>query len=169
MLQIAELGESQKLEAWDTPYYTSKLKKKCLEVSSSDFLPYFSLGACMDGLNLIMKSLFGITLQNSEMLPGELWSPEIYKLAVTHETEGLLGYIYCDLFDRSGKPNQDCHFTIQGGRVNNDGSYQVKLNELIKSIYILILFTILESYSGHNVEFNTSEMGSTVIINTIHG
>lgn len=49
----------------------------------------------------------------------------MYKLGVVHEQEGLLGHIYCDLYERPGKPHQDCHFTIQGGKLLPDGSYQV--------------------------------------------
>lgn len=59
---------------------------------------------------------------------GESWVDDIYKLAVMHETEGLLGHIYCDFYDRQGKPNQDCHFTIRGGKTLTDGTYQVTFN-----------------------------------------
>ncbi|XP_055608421.1 mitochondrial intermediate peptidase [Uranotaenia lowii] len=123
-MKNVESSVSTPLASWDTPYFTSTLKKQCLQASASEFSPYFSLGACMEGLNLLMNSLYGITLKNTELEPGESWSHDIYKLAVMHETEGLLGYIYCDLFERQGKPNQDCHFTIQGGKVLADGSYQ---------------------------------------------
>ncbi|KFB36577.1 hypothetical protein ZHAS_00003770 [Anopheles sinensis] len=123
-MKSAECGFENPLAPWDTPYFTSSLKRNYLQANASEFSPYFSLGACMEGLNLLMNSLYGITLKNTEMGPGESWSSDIYKLAVTHETEGLLGYIYCDLFERQGKPNQDCHFTIQGGKVMPDGSYQ---------------------------------------------
>lgn len=123
-MKNAENRFESPLATWDTPYFTSTLKKRCLQASASEFSPYFSLGACMEGLNLLMTSLYGISLENTEMEPGESWSHDIYKLAVTHESEGLLGYIYCDLFERPGKPNQDCHFTIQGGKVMPDSSYQ---------------------------------------------
>lgn len=58
------------LAAWDTPYYTAKYKKQFLQVSASEFTPYFSLGGCMEGLNNLMKSLYGITLENTEFNPG---------------------------------------------------------------------------------------------------
>lgn len=81
----------------------------------------------MEGLDNIMRSLYGISLKNTEMEPGESWNNDIYKISVVHETEGLLGYIYCDFFERSGKPNQDCHFTIQGGKDLLDGNYQLPI------------------------------------------
>lgn len=112
------------LAAWDTPYYTAKYKKQFLQVSASEFQPYFSLGGCMEGLNTLMSALYGIRLENTEMAPGEAWAADIYKLSVRHETEGVLGDIYCDFFDRAGKPNQDCHFTIRGGKQLPDGTYQ---------------------------------------------
>lgn len=114
----------RELNAWDTPYYTSKLKRDWLKVSSSEFAPYFSLGACMHGLNLVMSRLYGVRLENVALQPGESWHQDIYKLAVVDDREGLLGHIYCDFFERAEKPNQDCHFTIQGGKRLASGEYQ---------------------------------------------
>uniref|UniRef100_T1P7J4 Peptidase family M3 n=1 Tax=Musca domestica TaxID=7370 RepID=T1P7J4_MUSDO len=120
-------NKNAKLAAWDTPYFTSLMKRNALNANANEFLPYFSLGGCMQGLDNLMRSLYGISLQNTEMEPGESWHNDIYKLSVVHEKEGLLGYIYCDFFERNGKPNQDCHFTIQGGKRWSDGSYQLPI------------------------------------------
>ncbi|XP_060521170.1 mitochondrial intermediate peptidase [Cylas formicarius] len=122
------------LSAWDVPYYTYLAKNDWFKISGKEYSPYFSLGTCMDGLNMIFQSLFGISLVNSHISPGECWYPDVYKLAVEHESEGLLGYIYCDFYERSGKPNQDCHFTIRGGKQLPDGSYQLPIVVLMLNL-----------------------------------
>lgn len=123
-MKMAQCPGSAPLAAWDVLYYTHKAKKERCNITSKEYAPYFSLGACMEGLDHLMHSLYGVSLSITEVCEGETWAPNVYKLAVTHDSEGLLGYIYCDFFERNGKPNQDCHFTIQGGKVLSDGSYQ---------------------------------------------
>lgn len=113
----------QPLMPWDVAHMTSRLKQRQFDVKSSDYSPYFSLGACMDGLNYIFNSLYGVTLKVDEVLEGELWHEDVRKVSVI-KNEEVLGYIYCDFFERRNKPNQDCHFTIQGGRLCSDGTYQ---------------------------------------------
>jgi len=44
-----------------------------------------------------------------------------------HQTEGLLGYIYCDFFERTGKLHNDSHYVVRGGRQLPDNSYQVNI------------------------------------------
>lgn len=123
-MKKVEIGTACDIYPWDTLYYTRKIKREWLQAPSSDFSPFFSLGNCMEGLNLLVNSLYGIQLKTVEMMPGEAWTQDVYKLEVVHETEGVWGHIYCDFYQRAGKPNQDCHFTIRGGKVLPDGSYQ---------------------------------------------
>jgi intermediate peptidase len=130
---------------WDTAYLCTKVRKTWLGSTNQDLAPYFSLGSCMEGLNLITQALYGVRLEYKPTLKGEVWSSDIYKLAVIDEDDKLLGYIYCDFFDRYDKPNQDCHFTIRGGRQLSDGSYQVKIFFILflKKVFVTIFLTII--------------------------
>ncbi|XP_077987741.1 mitochondrial intermediate peptidase-like [Glandiceps talaboti] len=121
------------IKAWDLPYYAGLARHQICDLNSTHYAPYFSLGTCMDGLSLIFTSLYGIQLLDEETKPGEIWAPDVKKVAVVHETEGVLGYIYCDFFERCGKSQQDCHFTIRGGRCLDDGSYQLPVVVLMCS------------------------------------
>lgn len=121
------------LQPWDVPYYTSQARQARFQLKSSDYAPYLSLGCCMDGLNEIFHSLYGVSLEAEEVKSGEVWHPDVVKLAVKEENR-LLGYIYCDFFERQEKANQDCHFTIQGGRALPDGSYQTPIVVLMLNL-----------------------------------
>lgn len=46
-----------------------------------DYACYFSLGDCMEGLNLIFSSLYNIKLLFEDLVPGEEWADRVYKLA----------------------------------------------------------------------------------------
>lgn len=99
---------------WDLHFYSGIAKYQSAKLNSSSISAFFPLGACMDGLDQLFKALFGISLEAQEPAEGELWCSDVQKLGVVHETEGLLGYIYCDFFNRGEKLQQDSHFTIRG-------------------------------------------------------
>ena len=78
----------------------------------------------MEGISHVFRSLFGITLKPSSIIPGETWHPDVRKVEVVHELEGKIGTIYCDLYKRSpgepGKFDNPAHFTVRCSRVLHD-------------------------------------------------
>jgi len=111
------------LAMWDVPYFSGQARGTWFSLDLETVCEYFSLGVAMEGLNELFQSLYGVELVVEETREGELWAQDVFKLAVKDSSQ-LLGHIYCDFFKRPGKPHQDCHFTIRGGREKSDGSYQ---------------------------------------------
>ncbi|XP_045930248.1 mitochondrial intermediate peptidase-like [Micropterus dolomieu] len=126
---------NSELMPWDHPFLSGVLRAERYNIEPGLYSPYLSLGACMEGLNNLFSQLFGVSLMSEHPSAGEVWSEDVRKLAVVHETEGLLGYIYCDFFHRPDKPHQDCHFTIRGGRwCQETGQYQLPVVVLMLSL-----------------------------------
>ncbi|GAV05410.1 hypothetical protein RvY_15550 [Ramazzottius varieornatus] len=110
---------------WDTAYLTALLRKEGDSgMDNAKLSQFFPLGACIDGLSHLFQSIYGVRLAVEDTSAEDLWSPDVYKLSARDENDEVLGYIYCDLYERAGKAHQDCHFTIRGGRQLSDGSYQ---------------------------------------------
>ncbi|XP_074657547.1 mitochondrial intermediate peptidase-like [Tubulanus polymorphus] len=122
--EILRKMKGSELMQWDVSYYSGLARHNRCKIDAMSLAPYFSLGSCMDGLNNLFQSLFGIRLQFEPVERGEVWHDSVSKLAVIDDNEGCLGHIYCDLYERPGKLPSDCHFTIRGGRLKRDGSYQ---------------------------------------------
>ncbi|KFO22200.1 mitochondrial intermediate peptidase isoform X1 [Fukomys damarensis] len=126
--------QNSELMPWDPPYYSGVIRAERYNIEPSLYCPFFSLGACMEGLNILFNKLLGISLYAEQPAKGEVWCEDVRKLAVVHESEGLLGHIYCDFFQRAEKPHQDCHFTIRGGRLKEDGEYQLPVVVLMLNL-----------------------------------
>ncbi|XP_064638754.1 mitochondrial intermediate peptidase-like [Lineus longissimus] len=120
-------GKVEDVFPWDPPYYTAMARHDKCVMDSAELSPYFSLGACMEGLNSLFLNLFGVSLIYEDPGSGEVWHPLVHKVSVVHQTEGPLGYIYCDFFERTGKMVVDCHYTIRGGRELASGQYQLPI------------------------------------------
>ena len=106
--------DENKITPLDIKYYSGLINSKLYNLNLNQICEYFSVGACMEGLNIVFSSLYGVSLSVVEAGPGEVWEPDVQKVEVRHESEGVLGYIYCDFYQRTGKLPQDCHFTIRG-------------------------------------------------------
>lgn len=49
-------------------------------IEPSLYSPYFSLGACMEGLNNLFTQLFGVSLMAEQPRAGEVWNDDVRKL-----------------------------------------------------------------------------------------
>ena len=61
-----------------------------------------------------------MTLRPVELSPGEAWHSDVKKLEVVDETDGLLGWIYADLFARRNKSSGAAHYTVRCSRRTDD-------------------------------------------------
>lgn len=111
--------------------FVSGLLKLPALLQAVDFSKYFSIQACFEGLELITQKLFGISLVSVEPEPGEVWADDVRKLEFVHETEGLLGILYCDLFARHGKNSHPSHYNIRSGKSKDNGAYQTPIMALV--------------------------------------
>uniref|UniRef100_A0A0R3WJL2 Bestrophin homolog n=1 Tax=Hydatigena taeniaeformis TaxID=6205 RepID=A0A0R3WJL2_HYDTA len=126
--------QDERLRPWDVPFLIHQ-GQQC--GGFERLQAYFSLGACMEGVSQLAHSLFGLRLEAEPALPGEVWHPDVVKVAayttescVDVEAEEVhpwevqhpigpgvqVGTIYCDFFNRPGKLPTDCHYTVRGGR-----------------------------------------------------
>ncbi|KAH0449009.1 hypothetical protein IEQ34_022809 [Dendrobium chrysotoxum] len=65
------------LEPWDEAYLTGRMKSSACDLDSS----------CLEGLKLLVQSVFGVTFSSMPFSPGESWHPDVMKLLLHHPQE----------------------------------------------------------------------------------
>lgn len=117
--RLVEGGDSGPVEPWDLQFYTGIIKARN-GFDASEVASYFTIPNCIEGMKLLVKELFGITMKEGIMTPEETWdekSPdetEVQKYIFSSEDREL-GTMYLDLHPREGKYVHAAHFTVLCG------------------------------------------------------
>ncbi|TXG70716.1 hypothetical protein EZV62_005651 [Acer yangbiense] len=119
------------LEPWDEAYYTAMMRSSAYNLDSSVVASYFALPQCIEGLKMLVESLFGATFHSVPLSPGESWHPDVLKMSLHHPEEGDMGYLYLDLYSRAGKYPGCANFAIKGGRWISESEYQLPVVALV--------------------------------------
>ncbi|KAK4205340.1 hypothetical protein QBC40DRAFT_271540 [Triangularia verruculosa] len=117
MRKEREIGKSEEFYPWDKDYYQEAVRRSEMTPTRSDDLScYFSLGVVMQGLSRLFTRLYGIRFVPTQTLPGETWHPDVRRLDVVSDTDGVVAVLYCDLFYRPDKSMNPAHFTLRCSR-----------------------------------------------------
>jgi mitochondrial intermediate peptidase len=134
------LPQAAPVQAWDRDaYFPSVAPVPPLR------MPPLTPGSALFALSRLFKSMYGVNLRPAEMDKGEAWHKDVRKLEVVDETEGVIGWIYLDLFYRSGKAGGATHYTIRCSRRvdddNGDGDFYPEESRQLEMEKELLLTT----------------------------
>ena len=99
-----DLGTSitaTRLERWDEPYYTERVRKAKYTIDAESFRQYFPPQESLQFVMRVAEKMFGI---HYERVPGTYWAPDVQAYAVSDVATGKpLASLYVDLYPRDGK------------------------------------------------------------------
>ena len=122
-----ELGLST-LEPWDIAYASEKKLQSRYAISQEALRAYFPLPTVMQGLFSIIKTLYGMTLE--EMKDIDTWHPDVQCFRISDSEKKPRGYIYIDLFARPHKRGGAWMDSCQSRRRLDDDTIQLPIATL---------------------------------------
>jgi peptidyl-dipeptidase Dcp len=98
-----ELDQIDRLEKWDSGYYSEKLKQKLFSLDDEQLKPYFKLENVIDGAFLVANKLFDLNFAEIDTI--DKYHEDVLTYKVTDNDGNLISVFYADFFPRSGKRN----------------------------------------------------------------
>ena len=102
--KAAETGQSLdavKVNRWDAPYYTERVKRERFSVDQEKLRKHFPPGASVKYALLVAETLYGIEFREAG---APVWHPDVkYYEIFDAKTGQYLSNLYVDLFARDGK------------------------------------------------------------------
>ena len=95
----------EKLESWDTAYYSEKLKQEKYSISEEELKPYFPLNKVINGLFEVTERLFSVVVEEQQEFPS--WHKDasfyhVYKILDDGFKQHIASF-YLDPFARENK------------------------------------------------------------------
>ncbi len=98
-----EIDGLEKIEKWDSAYYSEKLKQKLFSLDDEKLKPYFKLENVIDGVFAISNKLFGLKFIKINDI--DTYHEDVLTYKVINENGELISIFYADFFPRPGKRN----------------------------------------------------------------
>ncbi|WBL21892.1 M3 family metallopeptidase [Zunongwangia sp. HRR-M8] len=96
-----ELDNIDRLEKWDSAYYSEKLKQKLFNLDDEKLKPYFKLENVIDGVFTVASKLYGLQFNETNEL--EKYHSDVKTYNVTDEDGKDVALFYADFHPRPGK------------------------------------------------------------------
>jgi len=98
-----KLDNIDRLEKWDSAYYSEKLKQKLFNFNDEELKPYFKLENVIKGVFAIANKLYDLNFEEINTI--DKYHPEVSTYKVTDQKGELVSIFYADFFPRKGKRN----------------------------------------------------------------
>lgn len=129
--KVAHTGDSSaQVELWDWRFYHNYLMKSRYAVDDFEVAKYFPLDAVLKGLFDTMQTLLAVRFEVVE--PASAWHEDVMLYRIRDAASGdEIAYFFMDLFPRANKYGHAAAFTLVGGRMLTDGTYQVPVSAIV--------------------------------------
>ncbi len=91
----------KRLEAWDIPYYSEKLRQARYGFSQEDLRPYFPAKRVVSGMFEVVRRLYGVHIVSVDN--PDVWHPDVRFYEIRDESGAVRGRCYMDLYARAHK------------------------------------------------------------------
>jgi len=120
-----EIDGIERLEAWDLPYYSEKLRQTKLALCETELQPYFPVNKVLEGLFAIVNKLYGMSIVERHGV--DTWHSSVQFFELYDENHTLRGYFYIDLYARPHKREGAWMDECQARRRLPDGSLHLPI------------------------------------------
>lgn len=97
------LDNIDRLEKWDSAYYSEKLKQERFNFDDEQLKPYFKLENVIEGAFTVAKKLFGLQFIQTDAI--DTYHKDVMTYKVEDSKQNLVAIFYADFFPRAGKRN----------------------------------------------------------------
>lgn len=97
------LDNINRLEKWDSAYYSEKLKQERFNFDDEQLKPYFKLENVIEGAFTVAQKLFGLQFIQTDII--DTYHKDVMTYKVEDSKQNLVAIFYADFFPRSGKRN----------------------------------------------------------------
>ncbi len=112
-----ELDNIDRLEKWDSAYYSEKLKNKLFSLDDEKLKPYFKLENVIDGVFQVANKLFGLSFKQVTTI--DTYHEDVKTYDVTDKNNNSVAVFYADFHPRKGKRNGAWMTSFKGQKIKN--------------------------------------------------